>query len=252
MALNSDELFYFNRFVLWDEAWREPSGKRQTKPLVGFWMQRSGSMKLRLSDLRLRQKVCMTALCRVDALSQSSAAAEVAHLLGLGNSSESIRTAFHEGDAIDAGYNGFYLRFLQWREWVLASPKATLERALKDFGKRSGIVERRRLGGLIRQLRQDARQLALHRTWVLSAAEDSLERIRSFHKLPSGWFLFANDLWHVGSVYALAHHPEARDYFERALELWSTYGSEWPDVERDEAVSMLRAEIAKLPPDQPS
>ena len=253
MPLHAEELPYFVGFVLLDEALRQPSGKRQTKPLVGFWSQRSGPIGLRLSDMRQRHKVCMTALQRVGGRTPGDAASEVVEIQNLKASRiDSVRTSFHDGPAVDDGYGGFYRDFLHWREWVLNSPAATLRVALQHYGKAYGRHRQQRLTKLVRELRQDTDQAKLHRSWMLTAAEDSLERIRSVHKLPTGWFLYASDLWHAGNVYAAAQHPDARGYFERALEIWETHGCEWPAVERDETVSLLCAEIAKLRVDRPS
>jgi len=247
MPLNAEELPYFVRFVLLDEAWRQPSGKRQTKPLTGFWTQRSGSVGLRGSDMRQRQKLCMTALRRVGGLSPGDAAIEVGEIQNLTASQiETVRTSFHQGAPVDDGYSGFYRQFLHWREWVLKSPIATLNVALKRYGQLYGPLKQQRLAKLVRELRKNARQGALHRDWVLTAAEDGLERIRTRYSLPNHWFLLASDLWHVGRVHATAKHPDARGYFERALQIWQTYGTERPDAEREEAVEALLEEMNKL------
>jgi len=42
MQLGSGDLPHFVPFVLLDLASRIPSGKRQTMPMQGFWMSRSG------------------------------------------------------------------------------------------------------------------------------------------------------------------------------------------------------------------
>jgi hypothetical protein len=83
VELNQDDLTYFVAFVLLDEARRTPSGKRQTKPMKGFWMSRQGKWRaMRESDRRIRWCVCIEALRNVRQMSVEKAAAEVAEMLG--------------------------------------------------------------------------------------------------------------------------------------------------------------------------
>ena len=113
-------------------------------------------------------------------------------------------------------------------------------------GNLRGPSGKAQLSSLLIDLPGDAQQMEYHRSWVLTAAEDSLKRISNSYSRPDQWFPLASDLWHVGKIYAAAQDPEARGYFERALQIWLTCGAERPELEHTEAVSGLRENIGKL------
>lgn len=82
MELNHDDVPYFVRFVLLDEAVRPPSGKRQNLAMTGFWMSRQGMTGMRGSDGRLRWRTCIEMFKAISRLSIAKAAAEVYVVLG--------------------------------------------------------------------------------------------------------------------------------------------------------------------------
>src|SRR5271169_1130705 len=77
MQLNQEDLPYYVKFVLLDEAWRHPSGKRQRERMTGFWMCGQLRAGMRESDRRLRRNACIEAVRQVQGTSVSKAAAAV-------------------------------------------------------------------------------------------------------------------------------------------------------------------------------
>lgn len=247
MPLDIKELPYFVRFVLLDEATRQPSRRQQTAPLAGYWMQRTGSNRHRASDRRQRCFACMLAYVQVEQLAVSNAAAEVVAILGLDSKHiEELRTGYYEAKSVQESLEGFYNRFLHWREWALRSPADTIQSVLNENQARYGTERRETLSTLLNELRTDSEQLVRHREWLLTGAKDSSQRIQSGYKLPEHWFLLASDLSNVGRIYAQAHHPDALSYFQQALEIWQTHGLERPHEEREEALTALQVELQKL------
>jgi len=99
MELHQDDLPYFLAYVLLDDAHRTPSGKRQIKPMKGFWMSRQGKWSaIRESDRRIRWCVGIEARKSVGKMSVEKAAAEVARVQGRSTASEVavIRVAYYQ------------------------------------------------------------------------------------------------------------------------------------------------------------
>jgi hypothetical protein len=247
VELNQDDLRYFVAFVILDEAWRPPSGKRQTQPMKGFWMSRQGTLPIRESDHRVRCGVCIEAFRKVERISVYQAAAKVAARLGRRTAAqvEVVRVAYHESRFGRHQLNSFFAQFLFWRDWVLKSNQETLGSTLDDYGRMFGQLRRRRLASLFDRIRRDPVQAARNREWHLEPGQSHKARIESnCWDLEADWQLLATDLWVLGRLHAgVGDFAEARALLERALGLWKTYGSVLPDVQM-EAITALQREIA--------
>jgi hypothetical protein len=251
MELNQDDLPYFLAYVLLDDAHRTPSGKRQIKPMKGFWMSRQGKWSaIRESDRRIRWCVGIEALRSVGQMSVEKAAAEVARVLGRSTASEVavIRVAYYECQVGRYQLNSFFQNFLQWRKWLLASDEETLRVILDLYGKEFREDWRSRMATLFDDVRSDSMQVRRNRDWQLEAGQEQRVRIESGHwDQRTEWQLLATDLWILGRIHAgVNDFDEARGLMERALGLWSIYGAVLPDVQV-QAIADLKDEIGRLP-----
>ena len=250
MELNPDDLKYFVAYVLLDEAHRTASGKRQIKPMNGFWMSRQGKLQaMRKSDRRIRWCVCIEALRSVGQMPVEKAAAEVAGVLGRSTASEVevIRVAYYECKLRRDQLNSFFRNFLHWRKWLLASDEETLRITLDHYGRGFGQDLRARLAALFDDVRSDPRQITRNRDWHLETGQGQRTRIDSNHwDQQTEWQKLATDLWILGRVHAgVNDFDEATDLMKRALELWSTYGGVLPGVQV-QAIADLKVEIGRL------
>jgi hypothetical protein len=250
VELNQDDLPYFVAYVLLDEARRNPSGKRQTKPMKGFWMSRVGKWpEIRQSDVRIRWCVCIEALRSVGQVSVEKAAAEVAGLLGRSTAHEVavIRVAYYECRLGRYQLYSFFEKFLHWRKWVLSSDAETIRRTLDHYGREFGQVRRARLAALFAEVRSDAIQVSRNRDLHLEAGQEQRFRIESNHwDRATEWQQLATDLWVLGRIHARVDDvDEAKALLERALGLWSICGAALPDVQV-KAIADLHDEIGRL------
>ena len=249
MELNQQDLQYFVEFVLLDELKRKPAGKRQTRPLVGFWSQTNGKKGLRKSDRRERINVCIEALRKISGLSVSDAAIEVAKILDetLSNQVDVIRTGYYS--CAHADYRNHYRHFVSWREWVLKANADTIEHSVRAFAKEIGPNRAMKLKSLFDRLRLDPIQAKRQRDWELTGAEGQLQRIREgiWDKYPQAWRPQASDLWSLGDIYqTVGYWRSAKGCYERALAIWQEFGSDSPEDERVEATTVLQRKLGSL------
>jgi hypothetical protein len=248
MQLNQDDLLYFVSYVLLDEATRPVSGKRQTRPLDGFWMSRHGKTGMRLSDGRLRRNSCIDALRTTGGMSISTAAARVGKVLGSTRptSVNKIRVDYYEHKAV-RDPRVFLSQFLSWRAWVLESSEEALRFALSRYGEHFGRPRRERLAKLMEDLRRDRVQVARNREWLLSPGMPARTRIESNHWNPeSDWQFLATDLWVLGQLHAkIGETAEARSLLEGALAIWRRHGNKLVHLQL-EAIPQLEELISRL------
>jgi hypothetical protein len=249
VELNQDDLPYFVDYVLLDEAWRTPSGKRQTKPMKGFWMLGQGKLSLRQSDSRVRRSACIEAFKRVERMSVGRAAAHVASALGRRSAAavEVMRVAYYECASGRHQWRSFFDQFLFWRKWVLKSNQETLRSVLNDYGREFGQSRRQRLAGLFDRIRRDPVQGVRNREWRVEPGRSQRARIEFNYWNPeSDWQHLATDLWFLGRLHAeIGETGEAKALLERALHVWKTHGHKLAHVQA-EAIPHLDAEIARL------
>ena len=131
MLVSQCDLPYLIRFVESDEAIRFPSGKRQGKPLSGFWMCWPGRTGMRESDGRLRRAFCITAVKQTVGLSVSRAIRRFAQTLGrkvTPTQLNRLRSDYYQlRTTIDRAYFVFGSQFLSWRAWVFESSEDRLQ-----------------------------------------------------------------------------------------------------------------------------
>ena len=252
MQLNQDDLPFFLDFVLLDEAWRLPSGKRQREPMNGFWM--SGQLKagMRGSDGRLRSAVCIEALRRVGGMSVGKAAAAVAVYRGGKRTAAKVqvlRVGYYECRPDTVSWDFFVGQFLHLREWALQLDEEALEHLLELYQRSFGKPRRRALAACIQRLRNDPVQRARHHSWIVERAQLGRARIESNHWDPErDWQWLATDYWETGRLQArIGETGEARSLLERALEIWKAHGHKLPHVQL-RAIPGLEDEIAQLVP----
>ena len=249
MELERVDLNYFVRFVLLDDARRQPIGKRWTKALKGFWISWSRAPKMRISDRIVRRNVCIEALKVIGGLPVAMAAIEVAITLGESTDSEvdSIRTSYYDRGVDKAAWNVFLGSFLSWREWVLTSPQATLDFSLNQYESEQGKARRGSLEKLFADLRADEVQAARNRSWALERCESAQVRIESNRwDSNSDWESLAIDHSEVGRFRAaFGQIEEATSHLVQALEIWKTRGQERPHIQA-RAIPRLEAAIAYL------
>ncbi|MBZ5636950.1 MAG: tetratricopeptide repeat-containing protein [Acidobacteriia bacterium] len=252
MRFDQDDLPYFVPFVLLDEATRSPSGKRQTMPMKGFWMERPGTTGMRESDGRLRRNVCIDALREFGGKPVDKAASEVATILGRRTAAcvSRIRVDYYQRRPERAVRDIFFSQFLSWREWVFESSEERLEFILRSYGQEFGQNRLRRLSELMEKIRRDPEQKARNRRRLLEPGELQRARIDSNYFDPGiDWQFLATDLWTLGRLYArIGEMVEAETLLERALEIWKTHGHHLPHVQT-EAIPALEHEITKLSED---
>jgi hypothetical protein len=251
MELNQDDLPYFLAYVLLDEARRTPTGKRQIKSMNGFWMSRQGKWPaIRESDRRIRWCVGIEALRSVGHMSVEKAAAEVARVLERSMASEVavIRVAYYECRLGRYQLNPFFQNFLEWRKWLLASDEETVRVILDLYGRKFGQDRLLRMATLFDAVRSDGMQATRNRDWHLEAGQEQRIRIESNHwDHQTEWQQLATDLWILGRIHAgVKDFDEARGLMERALSLWSIYGTVLPHVQ-SQAIVDLKDEIGGLP-----
>ena len=251
MELNQDDLPYFVDYVLLDEAHRRPSGKRQIKPMSGFWMSRQGNWSaIRESDRRMRWCVAIEALKNVGQMPVEKAAVEVARVQGRSTAREVavIRVAYYECRLGRYQLNSFFQNFLHWRKWLLASDEETLRVILNHYGKEFREVWRSRMARLFDEVRSDPIQARRNRELQLEAGQEQRYRIESKQwDEQTEWQQLATDLWILGQIHAgVSDFDEARRLLERALGLWSIYGAVLPHVQV-QAIADLKEEIRGLP-----
>jgi len=151
VQLDKDDLPYFVPYVLLDEATRAPSGKRQTRPMIGFWMSRSDKIGMRASDGRLRRSVSIIVLREIGGMAIYKAAAEVATILGRRTTASvsTIRADYYQRRHRHVIPELFWSQFLSWRAWVFESSAEQLAFILRTYGWEFGQVRLRRLSELI-------------------------------------------------------------------------------------------------------
>jgi hypothetical protein len=250
MDLNRDDLSYFLEFVLLDEAWRAPSGKRQVKPMEGMWMVRHGNSGMRESDRRLRCNVCIHTLNEIGGMTVEKAAAHVATLLGRTSAAEVavIRVAYYERPPGALRSQAFHLQFIDWRAWVFRSNEETLRFFLDEYKRGFGNHRHQRLAKLIQNLRDDRRQRDRNRIWLLEPGQLARTRIESNYWDPErDWQFLATDVWSLGQLHAgIGDVAQAKMMLERALSIWTTHGYKLPHQQAD-AMAALQEELARLP-----
>jgi hypothetical protein len=217
--------------------------------MSGFWMSRPNPQaKMRVSDGRLRQKVCVMALTKHGGKNLNQAAAEVAAYLGLQSVGEveTVRTGLYE-TKVGHEFGQFVSQFLSWRNWVITSDKMTLKLCLADYRKEYGEPRGERLRNLISKLRNKSDQRLRNNEWRLEPGVPAQNRIdRNHWSMPSEWMYLATDLWSLGRLHAkVGEKAQAKALLARALELWLTYGHELAHRQED-ALPLLKLELAKL------
>jgi hypothetical protein len=249
MDLNRDDLPYFLEFVLSDEAWRAPSGKRQVKPMEGMWMVRHGNSGMRESDRRLRCNVCIHTLNQIGGMTVEKAAAHVATLLGRKSETEVavIRVAYYERPPGALRCQAFHSQFIDWRAWVFRSDEDTLRFFLGEYKRGFGSNRHQRLARLIQNLRDDRGQRDRNRSWLLEPGEPAKTRIESNYWNPEkDWQYLATDVWNLGRLHAgIGEVAEAETLLERALSIWKTHGYKLTHQQAD-AIAALQEELARM------
>jgi hypothetical protein len=249
MDVNQDDLPYFLEFVLLDEAWRAPSGKRQAKPMEGNWMSIHGNSGMRESDRRLRCSVCIHTLKEIGGMTVEKAAAHVATLLGRKSEAEVavIRVAYYERPPGTLRCQAFHSQFIDWRAWVLRSDEETLRFFLDEYQRGFGLHRHQRLANLIWNLRDDRGQRDRNRSWLLEPGEPAKTRIESNYWDPErDWQYLATDVWTLGRLHVgIGEITEAKTNLERALSIWKTHGHKLNHQQAD-AIAALQAELARI------
>jgi hypothetical protein len=83
-----EDLYYFVRYLLWEECVRMRPAKRRRPPKFdSFWLERKGKLPLRDTDVRERSYACIEALVKIGRYSIAKAAEEVAAVPGQKTSS---------------------------------------------------------------------------------------------------------------------------------------------------------------------
>jgi hypothetical protein len=249
MDLNRDDLPHFVRFVLLDEASRPPSGKRQTKPMKAFWMERGGKLNMRGSDQRLRRNICVHALHTIGGRDVFGAAAEVASILNPGTAAQvnGIRVDYHEctGENLDLGF--FRSQFFTWRESMFRVKEEALQSILNDYQKTFGKPSRELHANLVGAIKRDPTQKERNRAWLLEPGAQARARIESDYWNPlEHWQHLATDLWELGRLHAaIGETQQAKALLERALKIWKARGIALPHVQAA-AIPALEKELAHL------
>jgi hypothetical protein len=152
------DMKHFVEWMLLGEVVRTPSGKRQRQPMVGQWISYGRGKGMRGSDLRNRRFLCIEALTKIGGHSISYAAATVAHTAIPKSPIDVIRVGYYEvKDRKPLDELGLWLRcYLDWRNWVLYSPEATLRFELTRYRESYGQMRRRRLQTLMERIRDQA------------------------------------------------------------------------------------------------
>jgi hypothetical protein len=250
MELTKADLPYFAAFVLLDEAWRLPSGKRQTARMKGFWLCGQIRPGMRLSDRLFRSKICIEAFRRVGGMSISKAAAAVAaYRIGEGRAAkvEVLRAAYYENRAGELNWDFFFGQFLLCRDWVLQLTDDALDRLLEDYQRSYGQPRRRRLADWIKRLREDSAQRTRHESWLREVAQLAKERIESNRGNPErDWQMLATDCWQAGRLQAQFEEiGEAKAFLQRALSIWQTHGHKLSHMQV-RAIAGLQDQLAQL------
>jgi hypothetical protein len=248
MQLGEEDLDYFVPYVLLGECRREPSGKRQRQSMIGPWMSRQGTLKMRGSDRRLRCAVCIEALTKIGRESVDQAAARVVTLLGEQSAKQVdvIRVAYYEVRPAGQHQLGlFYDSFLRWRQLGLTYDDAELPCILDSYAKDVDHSRMESLSALFRTMRSDPVQVLRNHDWVLAPAKALRDRIESRSwNLPSEMYFLAGRLIELARFYVkVGHVHEAMPLYERALDLWQTYGRECCPDELPEAIGQFRKEM---------
>lgn len=177
-----DDLDYFCLYILLDEATRTPSGKRQTRPFAGFWVEWGGKPAFRKSDAQERYYVCIEALHKLGQVPIQKAAAYVAAVVGKGTD--------RAVEVIRDGYYGFRQHrhlslelwvsmFFSWRDWVLSSDAFTIGFALARYYEKHGPARMERMAELMSAIHEDPAQSARNAAW----REGSENRSGQWNKL---------------------------------------------------------------------
>lgn len=250
MELTKADLPYFAAFVLLDEAWRFPSGKRQTERMKGFWLAGQIRPGMRLSDRRFRNGVCIEAFRLVGGMSVSKAAAQVAaYRVGEGSAArvEVLRTAYYDTSPGELNWDFFFGQFLFWRDWALHLTDDALQRSLEMYRRSFGKARQLKLAEYITRLRQDPEQTVRHQNWLREGAQLAKDRVESNRWDPEqDWQMLATDCWlAAGRHVQIEEIGEAKALLERALSIWQTQGHKLPHVQV-RAVADLQNQLALL------
>jgi|ERR1035441_2597435 hypothetical protein len=167
-----EDLEYFIEWMLLGEASRTPSG-RGFQPFVGAWILGGEG---RVSDLRLRRFVCISALAQIGKYSIDQAAAFVAGKAS-GSQANVIRVGYYEVKARKGrpipGWEGctrevavWFERYLFWRYWVVCSPEEDLRFSKAKYRERYSQPYARRLQALTDSIRRDGDLIKLARICI--------------------------------------------------------------------------------------
>src|ERR1035437_7065939 len=189
-----EDLYYFVRYLLWEECVRvRPAKRRQPPQFDSFWLNRGGwpitttatsggqppqlakqtrktfDRLIRDSDLRERSYAGIEALVKIGEYSKYKAAAEVADLLGRGEKTETIREAYY---AVRRAFRDctwplslWFMDFFSWRDWVLSSDDFTIQFFAEKYLERFTRNRARRILALMIEMRQDPIQAARNAVW---------------------------------------------------------------------------------------
>src|ERR1035437_3536287 len=196
-----EDLYYFVRYLLWEECVRVRPAKRRRPPQFNsFWLARGGwtitttaasgrqppqlakqtrntfdSLPIRDSDLQERSYVCIEALFKIGRYNKSKAAVKVAKVLGdvLGKRREVIRTDYYAVRAralrgCTLPLSMWFMNFFSWRDWVLSSDDFTIQFFAEKYLERFTRNRARRILALMIEMRQDPIQAARNAVWRAS------------------------------------------------------------------------------------
>ncbi len=249
MYLDPQDLARFNEFVLLDKVRRAPDGKRQTRPMTGFWMERPGVVRgMRKSDQRLRQSVCIWSRIKIGGDTVKEACLNIAQMLDKDSFDEIevIRVAYYECKP-EKYVSQFVSQFLGWRNWTICADATTIELSLTDYAEDYGELRCARLRTLIQAIRNSPEQRQRNREWLLEPSLPLRGRIETgYWKLPHDWLDLATDLWALGRAHSqIGDLIEAEDFVTQAQTLWREHGMELSHLQ-ELALPELEQELAQL------
>jgi hypothetical protein len=116
---------------------------------------------------------------RVGGISISSAAAEVATLLGGSTSGEveALRVEYYQCQELKRNAEMFFGQFLSWRNWLLQASEKRLGSNLDLFEQDHSKAAAGELGKLFADLRSNLGQQARNREWLLELGQNAMEWI---------------------------------------------------------------------------